>query len=84
MTLGYILSTGFVSGHLCPKDLPPCSTVNDYFCRWNHDRTLDRIHRALYVQCRELAGREASPTAGIIDSQSVKSAKKGVLGPAWV
>lgn len=72
----YILSTGCQWGSL-PKDLPPRSTVNDYFCRWNHDRTLDRIHQALYVQCRELAGREASPTAAIIDSQSVKSAEKG-------
>src|SRR5215210_5961614 len=60
-----------------PKDLPPRSTVNDYFCRWNDDGTLDRIHHALYVRCRELAEREASPTAAIIDSQSVKSAEKG-------
>jgi transposase len=62
-----------------PKDLPPRSTVNGYFKRWDHDRTLGRIHHALYVQCREQAGREASPTAAIIDSQSVKSAEKGGL-----
>jgi transposase len=74
--LMYILSTGCQWASL-PKVLPPRSTVNDYFCRWDHDRTLDRIHHALYVRCRELAGREASPTAGIIDSQSVKSAEKG-------
>jgi transposase len=60
-----------------PKDLPPRSTVNDYFRRWDDDGTLDRIHHALYVKCREQAGREASPTAAIIDSQSVKSAEKG-------
>ena len=40
--------------------------------------TLDRIHHALYVRCREVAEREASPTAAIIDSQSVKSAKRGL------
>ena len=74
--LMYILSTGCQWAAL-PKDLPPRSTVNDYFCRWNYDRTLDRIHHALYVQCREQAGCEASPTAAIIDSQSVKSAEKG-------
>ena len=74
--LMFILSTGCQWRSL-PKDLPPRSTVNTYFCRWNHDRTLDRIHHALYVQCRERAGREASPTAAIIDSQSVKSAEKG-------
>ena len=49
-----------------------------------HPGTLDRIHHALYVECREKAEREASPTACIIDSQSVKSAEKGgpVLIPA--
>jgi transposase len=74
--LMYILSTGCQWSAL-PKDLPPRSTVNDYFRRWSEDGTLDRIHHALYVRCRELAGREASPTAAIIDSQSVKSAEKG-------
>ena len=74
--LMYILSTGCQWASL-PTDLPPRSTVNDYFRRWDDDGTLDRMHHALYAQCRELAGREASPTAGIIDSQSVKSAEKG-------
>ena len=74
--LMYVLSTGCQWAAL-PKDLPPRSTVNGYFCRWDHDGTLDLIHYALYVQCREQAGREASPTAAIIDSQSVKSAEKG-------
>jgi transposase len=74
--LMYILSTGCQWAAL-PKDLPPRSTVNRYFVRWHHDRTLGRLHHALYVQCREQAGRDASPTVGIIDSQSVKSAEKG-------
>ena len=74
--LMYILSTGCQWASL-PKDLPPRSTVNDYFCRWDYDGTLDCIHHALYVTCRERAGRDASPTAAIIDSQSVKSAEKG-------
>jgi transposase len=72
----YVLSTGCQWRYI-PKDLPPRSTVNGYFCLWNWDGTLERIHHALYVQCRESAGREASPTAAIIDSQSVKSAEKG-------
>ena len=72
----YVLSTG-CQWRAIPKDLPPRSTVYDYFCLWQWDGTLDRIHHALYVQCREQAGREASPTAAIIDSQSVKSAEKG-------
>jgi transposase len=72
----YVLSTG-CQWRAIPKDLPPRSTVHGYLVRWNDDRTLERIHHALYVQCREQAGREASPTAAIIDSQSVKSAEKG-------
>ena len=72
----YILSTGCQWSAL-PKDLPPRSTVNDYFRRWDDDGTLNRIHHALYVKCREMAEREATPTAAIIDSQSVKSAEKG-------
>jgi transposase len=59
----YILSTGCQWAAL-PRDFPPRSTVNDYFRRWDEDGTLDRIHHALYVQCRELAGRNASPSAG--------------------
>ena len=77
--LMYILSTG-CQWRAIPKDLPPRSTVHDYLDLWSYDGTLDRIHHALYVKCREAADREASPTACIIDSQSVKSAEKG--GPA--
>ena len=79
--LMYVLSTG-CQWRAVPKDLPPRSTLYDYFDRWNWDGTLDRIHAALYVKCREAAAREASPTAAIIDSQSVKSAEKG--GPASI
>ena len=74
--LMYILGTGCQWAAL-PKDLPPRSTVNDYFRRWSHDGTLEQIHHALYRRCRELAGRNDDPTAAIIDSQSVKSAEKG-------
>ena len=74
--LMYILSTGCQWAAL-PKDLPPKSTVYDYFDLWSWDGTLAHIHHALYVACREQAAREASPTAAIIDSQSVKSAEKG-------
>ena len=74
--LMYVLSTG-CQWRAIPKDLPPRSTLHDYLDLWNWDGTLDHIHFALYVQCRERAGREASPTAAVIDSQSVKSAEKG-------
>ena len=76
--LMYVLSTG-CQWRAVPKDLPPRSTLYDYFDLWSWDGTLERIHAALYVKCREAAAREASPTAAIIDSQSVKSAEKGGL-----
>jgi transposase len=72
----YVLSTG-CQWRFLPKDLPPRSTVHDYFKLWEWDGTLERIHFTLFVQVRELAGKEASPTAAIIDSQSVKSAERG-------
>jgi transposase len=77
----YVLGTG-CQWRALPKDLPSKSTVHDYLILWSCDGTLDRIHQALYVACREQAEREASPTAAIIDSQSVKSAEKG--GPASI
>src|ERR1022692_2905566 len=79
--LMYVLSTG-CQWRAIPKDLPPKSSVYGYFDLWTYDGTLERIHYALYEQCREREQREASPTAAIIDSQSVKSAEKG--GPALI
>jgi len=76
--LMYILSTG-CQWRAIPKDLPPRSTLYDYFDLWSFDGTLDLIHHELYVKCREVVSREASPTAAVIDSQSVKSAEKGGL-----
>jgi transposase len=75
----YLLTTGCQWRQL-PKDFPPRSSVHDWFVRWHCDGVLDRVHFALYQQARELAGKEASPSAAIVDSQSVKSAEKG--GPA--
>lgn len=72
----YILSTG-CQWRAIPKDFPPRSTLFGYFQRWEWDGTLERIHHALYQQCRAQAGRAESPRAAIIDSQSVKSAEKG-------
>lgn len=72
----YVLSTG-CQWRAVPKDLPPKSTLFSYFDLWNWDGTLGRIHQELYVTCREAMAREASPTAAIIDSQSVKGAEKG-------
>jgi transposase len=77
----YVLTTGCQWRSLL-KDLPPRSTVHDYLMRWTYDGSMKQLHRALYEKCREQAGRSVKPTAGVIDSQSVKSAEKG--GPALI
>ena len=74
----YVLSTG-CQWRAIPPDLPPRSTIFDYFARWQPDGTLRQLHATLYVRCREQAERHESPSACIIDSQSVKSAEKGGL-----
>jgi transposase len=72
----YILSTG-CQWRALPKEFPPRSTIFYYFGRWEAEGTLRRIHDARYGRCREQEERAASPTACIIESQSVKSAEKG-------
>ena len=74
--LMYVLSTG-CQWRYVPKDLPPRSTLFSYFGLWTYHGVIDRIHHALYVQCREQLEREGSPTACVIDGQSVKGAEKG-------
>ena len=62
---------------MLPKDFPPVSTVRGYFYDWR-DRGLWRsINHLLVMETRELEGREASPTAGVIDSQSMKTTESG-------
>lgn len=72
----YVLWTG-CQWKALPKEFPPKSTAHHYFMLWDWDGTLERLHHALYVAVREQEGREASPTAAIIDSQSAKAAQKG-------
>jgi len=77
----YVLGSGCQWRDI-PKDLPPRSTVHDDLDLWSYDGTLEKIHESLYIRCCEQDGREAGPTAGVIDSQNVKSAEKG--GPASI
>lgn len=72
----YIASTGCQWRQL-PKEFPPYSTVQGYFYGWSRDGTFAAINHTLVMAAREKAGREASPTAGVIDSQSVKTTESG-------
>jgi len=72
----YIASTGCQWRQL-PKDFPPYSTVQGYFYEWSRDGRFFTINHALVMISREKAGREASPSAGVIDSQSVKTTESG-------
>jgi transposase len=72
----YMASTG-CQWRALPKDFPPVSTVQGYFYRWAQDGTWLKINHALVMLSRERSGREASPTAGVIDSQSVKTTESG-------
>jgi putative transposase len=61
----YMAATGCQWRQL-PREFPPYSTVQEYFYRWSHVRTWARINHALVMAARERAGREASPSAGVI------------------
>ncbi len=72
----YIVRTG-CSWRQLPHDFPPWETVYRYFRHFQRDGTWKRIHDRLRAQVRRKAGRKPTPSAGIIDSQSVKTAGKG-------
>lgn len=72
----YIATTG-CQWRMLPNDFPPVSTVRGYFYAWRNDGLLDDINRRLVEIARLAEGREAQPTAGIIDSQSVKTTESG-------
>ena len=72
----YIAQTG-CQWRLLPKDFPPATTVQRYFYAWRNSNVWQTINPVLLMDVRESTGREASPTAGVVDSQSVKTTESG-------
>jgi transposase len=75
----YLLRTG-CQWRMLPKEFPPRSTVYGYFCQFWQLGIWKHILMTLLMAGREQAGKEASPTAAIIDSQSVKTTESGGIG----
>ena len=74
--LFYIAQTG-CQWRMLPKDFPPYTTVQRYFYPWRDRGLWQTINHALVMLARQSEGRETSPSAGIIDSQSVKTTEAG-------
>ena len=72
----YLLKTG-CQWVMLPKEFPKWKTVNDYFLKWSKDGTWQRLNDALREEVRSAAGRDKTPSAGSLDSQSVKTTQKG-------
>jgi transposase len=78
----YLLRTGCPWRYLPRDGFPPRSTVYNIFRQFQRDGTWETIWATLHMALRERLGREASPSAAVIDSQSVKSAEKGAVQTA--
>jgi len=72
----YVLKSG-CAWRMLPHDFPPHQTIYEFFCSWKKDGTWKKIHDTLRAQVRLAAGKKRQPTAGILDSQSVKTTEKG-------
>jgi len=74
------LATSGCQWRMLPKDFPPLSTVQRYFYAWRNSGLLTTINQLLVMTARQQMGREASPSAGVIDSQSSTPRKAAGIG----
>ena len=72
----YVAKTG-CQWRFLPKDYPPWKRVFNYFRKWRKEEVFERLNHRLRKAVRTLAERDEDPSAGIVDSQSVKTAEKG-------
>ena len=75
----YVLRGG-IPWRFLPKEFPPWKTVYHYFRLWRMDGTWEMMNARLRAQVRRQSGRETTPSAGVMDSQSAKTTERGEFG----